>query len=236
MQPLPENAQVYPPPPPPPPPPQRSRKGLWIGLAIGVVVICLCCIVVIVAVLVFKIRVPGISNILASPTPNGLVYSNPSAGITLTYPATWLYSESGDASSGYMVLFASSSDILNNSSNAPQTGAALVLMTNVLATSDLSFPVDTSSMTPVVDYVATSYFSNISGGQDLRTFTISGFPAGSGVYTLSDSSGISSTAYLVAVLRDPEIILFFGVCSQSEWLQYQPVFTSMVNSAGIVTP
>jgi len=234
LEPVLDFPQSYPP--PPPPPPQRSRKGLWIGLAIGAVVLCLCCIVVVVVVILFGQNIPLISNFFPTPTPTGLSYNNSSAGISLTYPLTWQYSESGDSTSGYMVIFASSADILNDSSNAPLTGAAMAVMTNVLTTSDLSFTVDASSMGSVVDYIATTYFSNISGGQNLHTFTLSGFPAASGVYTLANTSGAPSTAYLIAVLRSKEILLFFGVCPQTEWSQHQPTFDSIVNSASIVTP
>jgi hypothetical protein len=233
MQPMPENIQSYP---PPPPPPQRSRKGLWIGLGIGAVVLCLCCIVVLVVVYIYKQNIPFVSSFFPTPTPTGLLYENPSAGISLTYPATWQYAESGDATYGYTIIFASSADILNDSTNSPQSGAALAIMTNILTTSDLSFTVDSSTMGSVVDYIATTYFSNISGGTNSRTFQLSGFPAASGVYTLTNSTGAPSSAYLITVLRNTEIILFFGVCPQSEWSQHQPAFDSIVNSAIIATP
>jgi hypothetical protein len=112
----------------------------------------------------------------------------------------------------------------------------LAILTNILKTSDLSFTVDASSMGSVVDYVASTYFSNITGGQNLRTFTLNGNPAASGVYTLTNTTGAPSTAYLTIVLRNTEIILFFGVCPETEWSQYQPAFDSIVNSAIIVTP
>ncbi|HEX7620808.1 MAG TPA: hypothetical protein VF359_06365 [Anaerolineales bacterium] len=231
MEPMTDNAQSYP---PPPPPPQRSRKGLWIGLGIGLVVLCLCCILVLVGVYFFKLNIPVLSNFFPSPTPTGLTYDNPSAGISLTYPATWQYSDSGDTTSGYTIIFASSAEILTNPSNSFQTGAIMEIFTNSLKISDLPFTVDASSMGSVVDYVATS--SSISQGENPQTITVSGFPAASGIYTLPGSAGSPSTVYLVAVLRNDEIIILFGVCSQIEWSQYKPTFESIVNSAIIVTP
>jgi len=209
---------------------------LWIGLAIGAVVLCLCGIVIVVGVYFFGQNIPYISNFFPSPTPTGLFYNNPSTGISLTYPGTWQYSESGDATYGYTIIFASSADILNSSSNAPQTGAAMAILTNALTTSDLSFTVDASSMGDVVDYIATVYFTNTTQGQNLRTFTVSGYPAASRVYTMTNDTGGPSAAYIIAVLRNDEIILFFGVCPQTEWSQHQPTFDSIVNSASIVTP
>jgi hypothetical protein len=234
MQPVPDYPQSYPP--PPPPPQKRSHKTLWIILGIAAIVLCLCCVVLIVGVYFFQLNIPVISNFFPSPTPAGLPYSNPSAGISLTYPTTWQYSDSGDATNGFTIIFASSADILKDPTSAPQTGAAMAIMTNLMKTSDVTFTVDASSMGSVVDYIASTYFSNISGGQNLRTFTISGNPAASGVYTLTNSSGAPATAYLVTVLRNSEILLFFGVCPQTEWAQYQPAFDSIVNSAVIVTP
>jgi hypothetical protein len=232
MEPMPGDAQSYP---PPPPPPQPSRKGLWIGLAIGAVVLCLCCIVV-VGVYFFRQKIPYISNFFPSPTPTGLLYNNPAAGISLTYPATWQYSESGDAASGYLIIFASSADVLNSSSNAPTTGAAMAVFTNVLKTSDVSFTVNASSMPDVMDYIATSLFAVTSQGQNLRTFTLNGYPAASGTYAVTNDTASPSAAYIIAVLRNDEIILFVGVCPQTEWAQHQPTFDSILNSVSIVTP
>lgn len=232
MEPMPGYPQSY----PPPPPPQRSRKGLWIGLAIGAVVLCLCCIVVGVGVYFYGQNIPFLSSFFPSPTPSGLTYDNPSAGINLTYPVTWLYDESGDASYGYTIIFASSVDILNDSSNAPQTGAAIAVLTNVAKTSDLSFTVNASTMTDVVEYIASVYFTNISDGQNLHNFTMSGYPAASGVYTMTNDTGGPSAAYITTVLRNDEVILFFGVCPQTEWSQHQPAFDSILNSVSITTP
>ncbi|MCX6036257.1 MAG: hypothetical protein NTV38_15010 [Chloroflexi bacterium] len=220
---------------PPPPPPQPSRKGLWIGLAIAAVLLCLCCIVV-VGVYFFRHNIPYISNFFPSPTPTGLFYDNPSAGISLTYPATWQYSDSGDATDGYTIIFASSAAILNDSTNTPQTGAAMAILTNVVTTSDLSFTVNAGSLGDVLDYIATNYFSNLSQGQNLRTFTLSGYPAASGVYMATEDTGNPSAAYIITVLRNEEIIMFVGVCPQTEWAQHQPTFDSILNSVSIVTP
>jgi hypothetical protein len=221
---------------PPPPPPQHSRKGLWIGLIIGAIVVCLCCITVVVVTFSNRQNIPILSSFFPSPTPEGLPYNNSDAGISLIYPVTWKYDESGDATSGYMVFFASSADILSDSSNAPKAGAAMIILTNAISTSDLSFPVDASSMGSVVDYMASVYFSNISGGQNLHNFTLSGLPAASGVYSMTDSNGTLSSAYIVTVLRNDEIILLFGVCPETEWAQNQPSFDSIINSAKIVIP
>jgi hypothetical protein len=221
--------------PPPPPPPASSRKRLWIGLAIGAVILCLCC-AVLVGVYTYRQQIPYVSSFFSSPTPTGLTYSNPSAGISFTYPFTWQYTESGEATSGYNIILASSKDILDNLSNAPTTGAAMVILTKLLPTSDFSFTVDATKMVDVVTYVASTYFTNVSGGQNVHAYTVSGLPAGSGIYSMDTGSGTLSAAYLVTVLRNNEIMLFLGICPQAEWAQHQPTFDSIVNSAVITTP
>jgi hypothetical protein len=226
MDTLPDSTQSY----PPPPPPQRSRKGMWIGLAIGVVVLCLCCIIL-VGVTLFRQEIPIISNFFPSPTPAVMYYDNPSAGISLTYPAAWQFVESG-----YEILFSSSAEFLNDPAALPTSGAILDIMTNTLPASDIPFAVEVSSMNNVVDYIATNLFSGFSQSQNSKTFTLSGYPAGSGTYTGSVDAGAPTVAYLTVVLRNEEILLFLGMCRQTEWVQYQPTFDSILNSVRIVTP
>jgi hypothetical protein len=218
-----------------PPPPEHSRKGMWIGLAIGAIVLFLCGILV-VGVYFFGPEIPYISSFFPSPTPTGLFYNNPAAGISLTYPLTWQYSESGDASSGYSITFASSPDILDTPAKASQTGAIMMIGTIILAANDLPFTVDASSMGDTVVGFANIIFTNISPSQNLRTFILSGYPAASGVYTVTSDASNQAAVYITAVLRDATIILFVGVCPQSEWAQHQPTFDSIVNSASIYTP
>lgn len=244
METLPGNSQSY----PPPPPPQRSRKGLWIGLTIGAVVLCLCCIIIVVGVYFFGPNIPFVPNFLSSPTPipsitpipsptvSGLFYNNHAAGISLTYPVTWQYSESGDATNGFTIIFASSAEVLNNlSSGAPASGATMVIMTNSMTTSDIPFTVNESSMGDVLDYIAAAS-TNLSGEQALNTFTLSGYPAASAVFTMANDTGIPSAALVIVALRNEEIILFLGVCPQTEWSQHKYAFAFIENSVIIVSP
>ncbi len=220
MEPVPDYPQSFPP--PPPPPPKRSHKGLWIGIGIAIVLLCLCCIVLVAGVYFFQINVPVISNFFPSPTPAGLLYYNPSAGISVTYPLSWQYSEFGDANSGFTIILASSADLLNDTTNSVTTGAIMEIYTNALKTSDIPFPVNAGSMGDVVDYIATQ--STITQGSGTHIYTVSGFPAASGIYTMPGAGGMTATAYLIAILRTDEIIVIAAVCPQTEWSQYQPAF------------
>ncbi len=244
METMPGYTQSY----PPPPPPRSSRKGLWIGLIIAAVIFLLCCIALVIGIFLFNVNIPIISGLFASPTPvntptpipsptlSGLIYNNSSAGLTLIYPLTWQYVDSGDPMNGYTIYFASSTDILNDISSAPQTGAAMAVMTKLMTTSDLSFPVDASSMGDVLEYIATEYFTNTSQGQNLSLHMQSGYPAASAVYSMTTDTGIPTAALIIAVLRNEDILLFFGVCPQSEWSQYKITFADIMNSVSLVSP
>jgi hypothetical protein len=168
----------------------------------------------------------------ATTTPG--LYSNPSAGISFTYPTSWVYLESGDTY-GYSIKFASSPYILNSSS-LPETGASLMIGTRYATTNDIPFTINTNSMVDVVDWIATADNANLDGGENLRTFWMSGYPAASGIYTAANDTGAPTTVYITAVLRNDNIIAFFSICPQAEWSQYQSIFDSIVNSINIVTP
>lgn len=222
--------------PPPPPPPRSSRKALWIGLIIGAAVLFLCLIAAVVGIYFFRMDIPILSDLFPTPKPPDLVYNNPSAGITLNYPATWKYSETGDAANGYAIILASSQEILDNSSNAPATGAALAILTTFVTTGDLSFPVNADTMGDVVDFIATQFFSNFDAGQSLRNYTLGGFPAASRLYTMTNDTGGPSAVDVTAVLRNDVILLIFSICPQREWSLYQGTFKSIIDSLRLVTP
>ena len=221
---------------PPPPPPRPSRKALWIGLSIGAGLLLLCFLAAMVGIFLFRLDIPILSDLFPTPKPPALVYNNSSAGIELSYPATWKYSETGDAANGYAIIFASSEEILANSSNAPQTGAAFAILTNFITNSDLSFQVNENSMGQVVDFIATQFFSNFDAGQSLRTYTLDGLPAASRLYTMTNDTGAPSAVDVTAVLRNGEILMFFGICPQREWSQYQGTFASILDSMRLAVP
>ena len=83
--------------------------------------------------------------------------------------------EAGDFSSGYEILFASSADYLNVPSTLPQTGALRAVLTKPMATRDLSFTIDASSLGDVIDFLATDLFSGTSQSQNIHTFTLTQF-------------------------------------------------------------
>jgi hypothetical protein len=234
METMPGYAEPFPPP-PPPPPEQKSRKGLWIGLGIAVAVLCLCCLVIGV---VAALNWTTVTNFFYTRTAQS--YSNPDAGISLYYPQGWQFDETGDATYGYEVIFASSTENLNSPTGVPQTGAEMIVLTNWLLASDLSFTVDASSMGDVVDYFATDIFTDTVQGQNIHTFTLSGYPAASGVYmgtiNTGSTAGDPSAVYITTILRGDEIVLFIGVCPQTEWSQHQSTFDSMLNSMSIIIP
>jgi len=68
----------------------------------------------------------------------------------------------------------------------------MLVQTQSMADGDYILSVDASAMTKVLDSIATQ-FSNFSQGQNVHAFTPSGFPAGPGVFTASNTSLPPST-------------------------------------------
>ena len=226
----PGNAQPFPETlPPPPPPPAKSRRGLWIGLGIGVVVLCL---VSIIGVLLFTFRqnIPLIANFFPSPTPTGLVYTNSTAGFSVTYPVGWVYSEEGDATSGYTTIFASSADVLS-SGDITKSGALIEVITGKM--SEFQFPstVDVTNATEVQTYLASQLGITLASGETIHQLSLQTLPAASGVYAVTDStSGLPMSIYLVTAIRGTDLVVFFGGSPQGQWTQYQPVLDGIINS------
>jgi hypothetical protein len=104
-----------------------------------------------------------------------------------------------------------------------------------MTTSDIPFTVDASSMGNVLDYIAAAS-TYLSGEQNLSTFTLSGYPAASAVFTMANDTGIPYAALVIVALRNEEILLILGSCPQTEWSEHQPTFDSIVNSVNIVSP
>ncbi len=211
-----------------PPPP---RKGLRTGLVILAAVLVLGLIVVAVGTIFYNLQVPVLSNLFPARHPASLAYNNSFAGISLTYPGDWLYKESGDAVNGYTVFFATSQGILDDPSHDPQDGAIMVV-SNAMHTSDLAIAVDPAAMTKVIEDLAANS-TNFGAPQNLHNFTLSGFPAASGIYPVVETTVGNSMAYVVAALRNDEVIMIFGACRQSQWAQYQSVMESIINSVVI---
>jgi hypothetical protein len=53
---------------------------------------------------------------------------------------------------------------------------------------------------------------------------------------MTTDTGIPTAALLITVLRNEDILLFFGVCPQSEWSQHKITFNDMMNSLNLVSP
>jgi len=215
-----------------PSPSSRSQRRSWTRRAIAAAVLCLF-IVIAVVLYNYRTELPIVSSLFPTPTLPYYSLNNKSAGISLHYPTNWKYSQSGDPADGYAIVVSSSQDILDNVSSVPKTGAAMLVQTQSMAAGDFPFSVNGSVMTKVLEYVA-AQFSNFSQGQNTHTFTLSSFPAASGIYTATNTSLPPSTVYLVTVLRNQEIILIFSICPQSEWSQYRPILEDILNSMTIV--
>lgn len=219
------------PPPPPPPPPQRSRGKLWIGIGVGLLILCICCVVTALGLYVAKDQIPAIGRLFPTPTPPGMLYTNPGAGLSLWYPQGWTYQEEGD-NGGYFILFASSQQIIDNSGVTPHNGAALIVFAKALYTSDLPSNVNTNSPLDVMAYMSDELIgSDKALMEEPRLLTIDSYPAASGIYRTSGTSNSIAIVYITVVLHNQEVTLFIGICEDVSWPQYRYQLQSIVQSA-----
>jgi hypothetical protein len=216
--------------PPPPPPPQRSRRGLWIGIAV-VILLCLCCVALAAGAYFFRDQIPAVGALFPSPTPPGRLYTNAPAGFSLTYPNTWVYDEEGDATTGYIVFFASSQSILDSTGSTPADGAALIVFTKFLYISYLPSTVDASSPIAVLDYFISDFLGTVTTIEAPHLLTVDSYPAAAGVFRSDDTtSGVPVITPVTIVLHNDEVAILMGICEEASWSQYQAPLQSIVDS------
>jgi hypothetical protein len=212
--------------PPPPPPPAKSRTGLWIGIAIGVVVLCICCVLVVAGVLVYEGKIPGLSNLFGTSTASGLPYSNATTGISLTYPADWVYSDTTGTAT-----FASSQDIIDNIQSPLTQGAALVIIDPLITTDTLPSDVNPNDALAVLTYIlGNNVNSTMTPIESPHAYTISSYPAASGAYSDMGSNNVQQATYLTAIVKGTDVLLIVSITPQTEWTQRRPQFESMLAS------
>lgn len=230
METLPEAIPPFSPPPPPPPPPARSRGKVWLGIGIGLVLFCFCCAAVAIGLYAARDQIPAIGRLFPTPTPPGLLYSNPGAGFNLWYPQGWVYEEESDAG-GYFITFASSQRVLDDSGSTPRDGAALVVFAGLVSTSDLPSNVNASSPLLVLDHMSNVLIGNNKTlMEEPRLLTIDSYPAASGIYLTPGTSNTTAVAYMTVILHNQDVMLLISICEDSSWPQYRYQLQSIVQS------
>ncbi|HTX92000.1 MAG TPA: hypothetical protein VMC09_12370 [Anaerolineales bacterium] len=215
-----------PPPPPPPPAPRKSRVGLWIGIILGVVAICLCVVIIGGVVWVNRTSIPGISSLFATPTPQGVYYSNSALGFSLYYPSGWVYNEQGTDS----VVFATSQAVLD-APDTPTEGAAIGFI--VAHESDLNLPstVDASSPASILGALTNTVFAgNVQVLEGPTTYTLKSSPAASNVLLVTPSGSSPFNAYMNVLLQNGHVIVSIGITPQGQIQQYRSTFDNILTS------
>ncbi len=225
---------LHPPPPPPPPPPPRSRGKVWLGIGVGLIALCLCCAFVAIGLYAARDQIPAIGRLFPTPTPPGLLYSNPGAGFNIWYPQGWVYEEE-QQDGGYFIVFASSQQIMDNADSTPRNGAVLLVLSNVLSTGDLPSNVNPNSPLQVLEYVSSLILgNNRTPIEEPRLLTIDSYPAASGVYRTPGTSNNIAIVYMTIVLHDQEIVILGGICDDISWPQYRYSLQAMVQSLDFI--
>ena len=218
-------------PPPPPPPPQKSRVGLIIGIVAGALVLCLCCAILGGVIYTQRKNIPFVSSLFPTPTPVGVLYSNPAVGISLYYPPSWVYQDDETSST----VFLATSQAVLDANSFPEGEAAMVLFHSATIFNGMPDSVDTSSPEEVLKYMVsdTSGFfpTGASEYEPVRAYSIQGNPAASAVYTITDS-GTPYNWYVVFIAFKDVPVLAVSISSTDTWASYRPTFDGILNSIG----
>jgi hypothetical protein len=218
--------------PPPPPPPKKSRTGLTIGILAGLLVLCLCCLALLAVGYFERDRIPGLSRLFASPTPEGLHYTYPAMGISLTYPYNWVYSQESDTT----VTFANSQAAIDSTDLlAGSVGVVIVRDAGLLT--GLPAGTDTSSPEAIVAAIFDPQQAFGEGSttvlEPVRSFTLDGHPAASLAYSFQPTGSAADVFYLTLVLPEGTPVVAIAVCLESDWAQFRPVIDGLLASLSI---
>jgi hypothetical protein len=215
---------------PPAPPSRRSLTRLWIGISAGVILLCLCGLLAGVEVWTNRLKVPGLANLFATPTPQGLKYSNASMDISLYYPIDWVYNEQSKG----VVLFASSQAVLA-SPDVSLDGAAMGFIVSTIA--DLNLPASVDSTSPesiLSSFVQTSVAGATSKVMEaVRPVKLGTHSAASTVILVDTGTSPVQATYLTMILRNADVVLAIGFTSESQLAKYRPVFDRILSTADL---
>jgi hypothetical protein len=221
METLPDNPANVPPP-PPPPPARKSRLGLWLGIVGGIIVVCLCCAIIGGMAWVNRQNIPALSGLFASPTPQGVYYSNTSYGYSLYYPTGWIYNEQTTNTT----VFATSQAALDSAS---VPGAAMGFV--VSNSADIPLPAGTDATSPesiLGAFISSTFAGTSTVLEASRPYTLGSYPAASTVLSVSSGSNTNFTIYMTVIVTKSHTIIALGITPDGLMNQYRPTFDQIL--------
>ncbi len=213
------------PPPPPPPLQEHDRRRFWTGIAVGAGAMLV--LVLILGSIGWAER-DKISGLFASPTPEGIPYTNSSIGISLQYPVGWdVYQESTDR----VIFTLSQAGLTADSSTA---GGYIEIQR--LALSDLTFQseVDLTKPENILNaIISEGVGSGVMTLEAVRTYNQGQFPAAVTTLAVDTGSDFKAVTHVAIILLKQDVVVFLGLIPQEDWTQYHPIFDKVLNSLTI---
>ena len=169
----------------------------------------------------------GTPIIFETPTPTWVTYSSTRPDFNIDYPPSWVYQEQG---TDQVIVFASSQEALS-ANGYVSDGAAMAIAHTPLTQADLPSTTDTSSPASILDNFVYENFDNPNQLDHTATTNIRGYPAATAVYSIYDSKqSLNIILYGVALVTPKTLTLMMGICPETEWLSYKPIFNGMRDS------
>ncbi|MFQ6100623.1 MAG: PPC domain-containing protein [Anaerolineae bacterium] len=168
-----------------------------------------------------------------TPTPETLtemvLYTNPTAGLSILYPADWVYETENDD-----VYFAESEEALAYSD--PTAGALFGIRTGSPEEMELQFGT-AARAEDLLDSALEDLREEEAeiGESEARTF--GGVP-GAGVEAgwTDEQTGAQMRGYIIAAVGEEVAAVGFGVSTQADWPSYEPIFQDMFTSLELFPP
>jgi hypothetical protein len=193
------------------------------------VAVILLLVVVIAAAILFGIR-KAAPAAPATPTPPGESYNNPDLGLILYYPQGWM---ARDQEGVGITVMASSLDVLVSKQYPAHGMRIVVLRTETLVESLKYLNTDMSSPEAIITALANrlpSEKGKIENTEPASSTTVSGFPAASAVFLLTEPDQPEIVIRYVVVLSGKLPTVFLCETPQYEWEANRATFDSILST------
>lgn len=220
------------------PPSAGKKTSLLIGVLVGGVLLCLCCLLFGIVGIVFRERIPGISTLFATstpqftPTPEGIRYDNARLGIHLYYPMEWYVQDFHLF--GNAVAFTSLPDLLDLDSPPRDAVALVIVRDREFWDGAFGEDYDVSPQMDLLDAMTEEFV-----GDDVEVLKsasieeVGGYPGARALYKVDEGDPhLLNFGILISLSGDvPTFIMF--VVAEPVWSQAEPVLEGVLSTLRI---
>ncbi len=220
--------------------PAKKKTGLTFAILVLVLLICLCASALLLAGFLFRDQVPFLSDLFATstptltltptftPTPECILYDQPSLGIHLCRPGGWVINYDPIEE----LLIISPLPDLFPDMDFPAGGVAVVIMRDqesILAAAEEGFDV-----TSVQDlHYALTLFLELEDDQAMEPFEhedVAGYPGGRSLYLLEDEFPFNVVVGLAVSVSGDLPTFIITMVDESVWEANRPIIEAILDS------